>query len=75
MGNDSSHALDCQGEEYIKFFVWRVLVGDYSHTGDKVAVRGLASEIYAGCKAAVETVHHLFWDCPCLNYSSNKLCS
>ena len=44
-------------------------------TGVKAPVRGLGSKVCTGCMAAIETVHHLFLGCLCLNYLSMNLCN
>ena len=40
---------------------------------EKVATKGIGSEIFEGCKAiAVESMPNLFWDCPCLFIAIQK---
>ena len=43
-------------------------------TGVKAAVWGIGSEVCTGCKAAVETIIHLFHGCPCVNHLGSYLC-
>ena len=53
-------------------FMWKILMGAIP-TGEKTVVRGLGSNVCAGCKATIQTVHHLFRGCPCLNHLGANL--
>ena len=61
-------------DEHKKFFMWKIIMGAIP-TGVKAVVRGLGSEVCAGCKAAVKTVLYLFHGCPCSQHLGAHLCS
>ena len=61
-------------DDHKKFFMWKIIMGAIP-TRVKAAVRGLGSDVCAGCKAAVKAVLHLFHGCPCLQHLGAHLCS